>query len=258
MTTTKATILLVDDDPAILITIGDVLQFKGYNVITATSAEQASAQLARSRPDLIILDISMPGMGGLGFLKEIASKEGKPRFPVLVLTARSMLADFFQEVEVDGFIAKPCDETELTRIIKSILARRKIGTGSTRGGRRKILLAEDEEGIVRELVLMLKGEEYDVEVAGSGPELLEKAMRIKPDLVLAKEVLPRLNGSAVASLLDVMPSMSAVLVLLYNEHWSEEDRRRLKKTKVKCVRDYLYTNDRSLLVSSVNAVFAKG
>jgi CheY-like chemotaxis protein len=254
----KDHILLVDDEQHLLISLRDYLTFENFIVTTAQSGEEALELVEKVNPDLIILDVSMPGMGGLGFLKRISATNNKPRFPVLVLTARSMMADFFRDVEVDGFIAKPCEETELTSIVRAILAKRKRVAELRQRVKRKVLIAEDDPAIAVDLVRLLGGAGYDVEVVSSGPELLEKATQIRPDLVLTKEVLPRLNGSAVASLMEVMPSISTVPVLIYDGGRSKEEMGRLKSGQTKCVREYLATSKPSLLVMAVNSVLAAG
>lgn len=254
--TKKDHILLVDDEKHLLISLRDYLTFENFVVTTAQSGEEALELVEKMSPDLIILDISMPGIGGLGFLKRITEANGKLRFPVLVLTARSMMADFFRDVEVDGFIAKPCEETELTSIVRAILAKRKRVAELRRRIKQKVLVAENEQVIAVELIRLLGAAGYDVEVVSSGPELLEKATQIKPDLVLAKEMLPRLNGSAVASLMDVMPSVSAVPVLLYDGSRNKEEMSRLKSGTTKCIRDCLATSKPGLLMVAVNAVLA--
>ena len=113
-------ILFVDDDPAILQTVGDRLQFEGFVVTKATSGEQALTLLKKMTPDLIILDISMPGMGGIKFLRAISDEQGRPRHSVLVFTARSNMEEFFSTVNVDGFVAKSDDPDKLLREIARI------------------------------------------------------------------------------------------------------------------------------------------
>ena len=76
-TTTQPSVLLVDDDTSLLVTLSDFLKFEGYHVVTADSGEEALRRLEEIRPDLIILDMSMPGMGGVGFLKAISSSGGR-------------------------------------------------------------------------------------------------------------------------------------------------------------------------------------
>ena len=121
--TSQRKILLVDDDPSLLITVGQLLKFEGYDVTTAESGETALELLKAFKPDLIILDMSMPGMGGVGFLKNIMEGK-KPAFPVLVLTARSQMAEFFADIEVEGFLTKPAEPDALLQEVARILFQR--------------------------------------------------------------------------------------------------------------------------------------
>ena len=66
-TTRKEHILLVDDEKHLLVSLRDYLTFEHFTVTTAQSGEEALEVLERITPDLIVLDISMPGMGGMGF-----------------------------------------------------------------------------------------------------------------------------------------------------------------------------------------------
>lgn len=84
----KRKLLLVDDDQSLLETLGDFLSFEGYEVLCAVSGEDALIKMRPFQPDLIILDMGMPGMGGTGFLDRITQPDGHTLYPVLVLTAR--------------------------------------------------------------------------------------------------------------------------------------------------------------------------
>ena len=145
----KHLILAVDDDTDLLATLGDFLRFEGYEVEAVPSAEDGIARLAEIVPDLIILDISMPGMGGIGFLNEKAQMERVAKVPVMVFTALSNMEKFFKDVEVAGFVAKPCDPSALLKEIGRILdASRSRGMDRSDkpafGGKKKLLIAEGE------------------------------------------------------------------------------------------------------------------
>jgi DNA-binding response OmpR family regulator len=88
----KKYILVVDDDEHLLQTLVDFLAFKGFETAGARSGEEALIKLSERKPDLVILDISMPGMGGVGFLRRITDAEGRRQCPVLVLTARGCVS----------------------------------------------------------------------------------------------------------------------------------------------------------------------
>ena len=247
----RKTILLVDDEKHLLISLRDYLSYENFDVITARSGEEALRVLEKTRPDLIILDISMPGMGGVGFLKRISSADGVPQYPVLVLTARSAMKDFFSTVEVDGFLEKPCEESELIGKKRKIFGRRPGPGAEGPDVRKRVLLAEDDVGIDNRITEALTGAGYEVETVRSGPEVLDKATMLKPHVILMKEILPRLNGSATASLVEVMPSVSMIPVVIYDDTRAGSVDGSLRRTDVKCVKKVLGTSDAEALLRAV-------
>ncbi len=212
----KRKLLLVDDDTSLLITLSDFLRFEGYDVVTAESGEKALAILEDAAPDLIILDMSMPGMGGIGFLKEMLDERGKPRFPVLVLTARANMAEFFANVEVDGFIAKPCDPQDLLmEVTRIIFLRRGERQAAASGMRRRMVLGEADMQAAAALITWFRENGYLVEHCMKGPESLESSIVNRPDVIVLNEMLDGLNGSAVAEMLGVMPNTKSIPIVLY-------------------------------------------
>ena len=106
-------ILLVDDDPGILIGIGKSLKAKGYNVSTANSGEKAIAMLQEHTFDLVITDLVMEGIGGLDVLKK--AKEVDPEIMAIVLTGYGSLDSSIEALRcnADDYILKPCEPDEL-------------------------------------------------------------------------------------------------------------------------------------------------
>jgi CheY-like chemotaxis protein len=216
----KKRILLIDDDTSLLMTLSDFLGFEGYDVITADSGEAGLKTLNRMKPppDLIVLDMSMPGMGGIGFLKRISSPEGKPRHPVLVLTARANMAEFFADVEVDGFVAKPCDPNDLLMEVGRIVFLRSgtalEGDAPVAAAKKTLILAEDRELLNQSLTGALAAD-YIVHAVAKGPEVIEKAILERPDGVVMRAGLGGLKGVAVANMLEQMPGTQGIPVVLY-------------------------------------------
>lgn len=132
--TQPAKILLIDDDPAVLLTVGDRLRLEGYEVIKAAGGDQALNMLRTDTPDLIVLDITMPGMTGLAFMKRISMPDGRPRYPILVFTARSNMEPFFSDMAVEGFLAKTAEPQRLMDEIRRILARTRDAPGRGMAG----------------------------------------------------------------------------------------------------------------------------
>lgn len=115
------TVLVVEDNDMNMQLVEYLLEEGGYAIVKATSGEEALA-LTRSetqRPDLILMDIHLPGMDGLSVVREMKTDERTNRIPILALTAHAMRGDKdrFLEAGCDGYISKPIDvKTFLTSI----------------------------------------------------------------------------------------------------------------------------------------------
>jgi len=209
-------ILVVDDDRHLQVTLGDYLRFVGFEVMVAGSGEEALRKIKARKPDLVILDISMPGMGGVGFLKETRTADGSCKYPVLVLTARSAMEEFFGNVEVEGFLAKPCPESVLERKIRQILARKAVEMTRATGRGSRILVGENNRQVVQRLGKAIEKAQWRADFVHSGPDLLRRAAATPPDAILVKEGLPGMAGHVVAPLIKAMPSTANVPVIVYD------------------------------------------
>jgi len=256
----KRTILLIDDDTSLLVTLGDFFRFKGYHVVTADSGEQGLERLEQATPDLIVLDMSMPGMGGAGFLKEISDAEGKPAYPILVLTARANMAESFADVAVDGFVAKPCSPQDLLMEVDRILFLRS-GNGAAAApepaAKAKILVGESDPAIRGSIVASLGEAGFLVEGAESGPEVIEKAVMARPDLVIMHLGLQGMSGDAVASVLKEMKNTAGTPIVLYDESGKDEPADAYAGSGAE-IRRFVGTNDPAALLGVVKTVLANG
>lgn len=116
------TILLVDDDPDILIILKDNLELDGYRVITAETGRQALEAYEERGPGLIVLDLSLPDVDGIQVCRRIREESD---VPILMLTARDMVTDKVLGLETgaDDYMVKPFDYLELAARIKALLRR---------------------------------------------------------------------------------------------------------------------------------------
>ena len=106
-----ALILVVDDNSTNLKLVTDVLEFEGWRVITAGDAEEAQAIVAHTLPDLILMDIALPGMDGLTLTRLIKTDPKTRSIRVVALTAFAMKGDDGKAVAAgcEGYITKPID-----------------------------------------------------------------------------------------------------------------------------------------------------
>lgn len=117
-------ILLVDDEPDTLKVYTDILESEGYEVATAQSGERALELLDRARPDLILLDIMLPGKDGMEVAREIAEREETRDIPIVMITALDAFTTgqwLGAAPPVRRFLYKPCRPRTLLEGIEDAL-----------------------------------------------------------------------------------------------------------------------------------------
>lgn len=124
----KDKVLIIEDDKAIRESLHDILELKGYDVITAINGRTGLVAVIKEKPDVVICDVNMPGMNGFELLQSLndcMDKEIVP--PFLFLTARATSSDIRKGMELgaDDYITKPFNPLELLEIVKSKIIKRK-------------------------------------------------------------------------------------------------------------------------------------
>ena len=116
------TILVVDDSREIVELIETVLSQRGHTMLHCFNGVQALKLLETAKPDLILLDMNMPQMGGISFFHALVDKTtGKPKYPVIVITGRGEMKTLFDDFEVDGFISKPFELDAMIHKVEEVL-----------------------------------------------------------------------------------------------------------------------------------------
>jgi DNA-binding response OmpR family regulator len=123
MSTKDKIILIVEDEPSLIFTLQDTLENEGYTVIVKDSGVDALASIEQQTPDLMLLDIMLPGMSGYEICKKI--REEKYTFPIIMLTARDQEIDKVTGLNIgaDDYMTKPFGVKELLARIKARLRR---------------------------------------------------------------------------------------------------------------------------------------
>ena len=119
---TEPIVLAVDDEKTILNVISTELKLQGFRVLTAQNADEATALADQYRPDIAVLDLLMPDVGGLELMRRLRERRS---LPVILLTAMGAATDKVRGLELgaDDYVAKPFDPQELAARVRAVLRR---------------------------------------------------------------------------------------------------------------------------------------
>jgi class 3 adenylate cyclase len=127
-------ILLIEDEPANIQALSEILKGQGYQLNIATNGQQALDLLARIRPDLVLLDVMMPGMDGFETCEKIKANSDWREIPIIFLTARTETRDIVRGFEMGAvdYVAKPFNAHELLARVRTHLTIDRLNQENTR------------------------------------------------------------------------------------------------------------------------------
>ena len=143
----SARILIVDDEPNVRLVFRTALETAGYTVSEAADGHEALASLRSDEADLVLLDLRMPGLDGMGVLRRL--RDAGDDVPVVIITAHGSLPDVVatRKLGAADFLPKPVTPASLREVVAGVLARPDVGRGpAIRGSRANSqaeLFAED-------------------------------------------------------------------------------------------------------------------
>jgi DNA-binding NarL/FixJ family response regulator len=119
----KKKLLLVDDDPNLVLLVKDYLEFRGYEVMAANNGREALEVLDKDIPDMIICDVMMPEVDGYGFVADLRKRQDIGWIPVLFLSAKGQSQDRIKGLNLgaDVYMVKPFEPEELVAQVESSL-----------------------------------------------------------------------------------------------------------------------------------------
>jgi len=224
-------ILIVEDAPEMRKLVRIILEPAGYTAVEAGDG-QAGIEMARQeRPDLILMDLSLPVMNGWDATRAIKSDADLRHTPVVALTAHAMQGDRERALGAgcDAYLTKPIDDELLLRTITDLLSQpatqpaqspslvrrpgpQPIGWEAT--GKETILAVDDNPQLLSLLTAKLQGAGYHVQPAASGEEALAIIEQQPPDLVILDVMLPDHSGYQVTEAIKRDPLLPFIPVIL--------------------------------------------
>ena len=131
----KPTLLVIEDDPDIVELLRYNLEREGYRVLVSTDGERGLAETQRHQPDLVLLDLMLPGLDGLEVCRRLRAQDGTRGTPVLMLTAKGEESDVVIGLEMgaDDYLTKPFSPRECLARVRALLRRAQRGAGGDTG-----------------------------------------------------------------------------------------------------------------------------
>jgi CheY-like chemotaxis protein len=129
-----ARILIVEDNPLNRLLIHDILELRGHQVIEAATVDEARQTLSELRPDLLLLDVQIPGGGGEAIIREVKKRADLSDLPIIAVTSLAMPGDRERLLSIgfQGYLSKPIDTRTFGAAIESYLKSEDEGRGKQR------------------------------------------------------------------------------------------------------------------------------
>jgi signal transduction histidine kinase/CheY-like chemotaxis protein len=234
----RGTVLVIDDEPAVRELMQRFLVKEGFRVATATDGEEGLRLARELRPDVITLDVMMPGMDGWAVLSTLKAEPELAAIPVIMLT---IVDDKNQgyALGAEEYLTKPVDRDRLMAILNRY-RRNREGTSSV-----PPVLVVDDEPMMRDLLCrLLEAEGCAVIEAENGRVALERVREAPPGLILLDLVMPVMDGFEFVTEFRKKLAWRAIpIVILTAKVLSEAERRQLDGDVAKILQKGAYTRD---------------
>ncbi|MBS4099521.1 MAG: response regulator [Sulfuricella sp.] len=210
--------LIVEDDDVAADLIRIQLEDGGFRAIRAATAESALELAAREKPDVVTLDILLPGMDGWEFLERIKHDAELERIPVVII---SIVADTRRGTSLGAaqILQKPIRREDLIHALET------VGFAVKAGVKTAVLVVDDDPAAVQLTCAYLDSAGYCVLRAYGGQEGIDMAKRQRPDLIILDLMMPEISGFDVVEALKDDPATAAIPILIVTaKRVSAEDR----------------------------------
>jgi len=239
-------VLVIDDDPATRDLLRRFLGAEGYRVLTAATGDEGLRLVRTERPDVVTLDVLMPGINGWAVLTTLKADAELAEIPVVVLSILDD-RDVGYTLGAADYLTKPIDRDRLLTVLRRHCPRDSAAP---------LLVVEDEPGTREMLRRMLEREGWSVEVASNGRVGLERLAARLPALILLDLMMPEMDGFELIAVLRERPEWRAIpIVVVTARDISEAERRQLNGGVVRVIRKGASTREE--LLAEVRALLAR-
>jgi len=206
-------ILIVDDEPEMTALLKKFLQRKGYNVSCAANRDEFFHKLEEFKPDLITMDILMPGEHGFQIIEELKDDEKNSDIPIIIISVRADIArEKGKEAGAAAVFSKPLEFEKLYNVIEKIENNQK--EESIAG--KKVLVVDDEHDSVLLLERILEKEGCIIDTASGGVQGFEKAKQELPDIIIIDINMSGMNGIELLQNIRAYQKLKDIPIMMYS------------------------------------------
>ncbi|MBH8553443.1 response regulator [Nostocaceae cyanobacterium CENA357] len=214
-------VLVCDDDATIRSELQTLLERGKYQVITVATGEEAIAQAAAQHPDVILLDLLMPGMNGWETMAVLKEREDTKDIPIVICSVYQPRRDNQANADFVDWLSKPVEESNLFESLRQLVANPLKQF--------KILIVEDDTNLAQLLITLFEKHEIETFLAKTGKEAIRLSQEINPDLLILDLILPVSDGFTVVDWLQQHHHLCNIPVVVYSaKDLNESERNRLK------------------------------
>jgi PAS domain S-box-containing protein len=214
-------VLVCDDDLLIRNELQTLLEKGGYRVIAVGNGEDAIALAATQQPDVIVLDLLMPGINGWETMALLKNEQQTKNIPIVICSVYKPNTNNQPNNEFADWVSKPVEESYLLHSLRQVV------TKSTKQPR--ILIVEDDHDLADLLITLFQRHDIETFLAKTGREAIRLSQEVKPDLLILDLILPESDGFAVVDWLQQHNQLCTTPVVVYSaKDLQESERQRLK------------------------------
>ena len=215
----KKKILVIDDEPDIREIVRLYLSEEGYDIIEASNGQEGIIKAQQEEPDLIVLDIMLPGINGFEVAKHLKDDPNTHDIPIIILSVLAQDSQYRQGIL--DYISKPFRQEELVAIVHKVFSK---VTGKTT--KKTVLVVDDDPDIVDIIAICLKDNNILPEKAYNGLEALDRVKSKNIDLILLDINMPGMNGfEVIKHLKEDKKTCDIPVVVLTGTYISEDDKK---------------------------------
>ncbi|MCC5637533.1 response regulator [Nostoc sp. CHAB 5844] len=214
-------VLVCDDDPAICTELQTLLQQGGYRVVTVATGQEAIATASVQQPDVILLDLLMPGMNGWETMAVLKDRADTKHIPIVICSVYKSNTNNKPITDFADWVSKPVQESYLLQSLKQVVAKP--------FKRARILIVEDDKDLADLLITLFERHDIETCLAQTGREAIHLSQQLNPDLLILDLILPESDGFVVVDWLKQHNQLCYMPVVVYSaKDLDESERQRLK------------------------------